>query len=277
MALKTVGFENLYNRNFYIERANVSKRHWPENSVFDKFRSRARDSSAIMIPRGCNAVITAKNGVSTEVSKNEIVYVPMDIMYIIRIEECDSENSMLSVFNFKLKDCDGSDIICGNMPFKIPSEALGSCIFHMDKIFEITHRPYNFYARSNALAYSLIADVISAFKNDSHKDARFKNISKAVAYMEQNYAVPISNKALADMCSLSSDCFIRIFKKYYGTTPQKYLLALRLNEAKELLERYAIPINEICVKTGFESPAHFSKLFKEKVGVSPSEYRKQLG
>jgi AraC-like DNA-binding protein len=68
--------------------------------------------------------------------------------------------------------------------------------------------------------------------------------------------------------------FIRIFKKTYRQTPHQYLVFVRLEKAKMLLQS-AIPITEACYACGFESIPSFTTLFKKTTGLTPSEYRQQ--
>ncbi|HTF28027.1 MAG TPA: helix-turn-helix transcriptional regulator, partial [Flavitalea sp.] len=68
----------------------------------------------------------------------------------------------------------------------------------------------------------------------------------------------------------------KAFKNYTGIAPHKYLLQLRIEKAKMLLSGHAISIKEIALRLNFESAFYFSRLFKEKTGVSPELYRKNI-
>jgi len=66
---------------------------------------------------------------------------------------------------------------------------------------------------------------------------------------------------------------LRIFKKYYGTTPRQYLINKRIEKAKCFLQS-GKSVSDTCYIIGFESINSFSNLFKAKTGMSPSIYRK---
>jgi transcriptional regulator GlxA family with amidase domain len=66
-----------------------------------------------------------------------------------------------------------------------------------------------------------------------------------------------------------------IFKKYNGMTFRKFKISVRLGKAKELLITTSLRIHEISVRVGYPNPAHFSKLFKNKMGFPPSILRKR--
>ena len=68
--------------------------------------------------------------------------------------------------------------------------------------------------------------------------------------------------------------FLRIFKSVVGCTPIEYRNRIRLEHAKELLCDTSQTVGEIAASLGFGSNVYFSNVFKEKFGVSPSQYRK---
>lgn len=73
----------------------------------------------------------------------------------------------------------------------------------------------------------------------------------------------------------SQTTICREFKKYTGTTIVAYINDLRLTYACNLLKNTAFPLWEISNNIGFQSQAHFTRLFKEKYGITPLQYRKQ--
>ena len=68
--------------------------------------------------------------------------------------------------------------------------------------------------------------------------------------------------------------FISFFKKYFGTSPLKYVNEARLNQAKRLLKSTDESVAQIAEETGFRDLYHFSKRFKASTGYSPSDFRK---
>ncbi len=67
---------------------------------------------------------------------------------------------------------------------------------------------------------------------------------------------------------------LRLFKRYYGQTPRQYLMDKRIEKSKEYLKE-GMPVTETCFAVGFESLGSFSKLFKTKIGKSPSQFQKE--
>ncbi|MBD0403932.1 AraC family transcriptional regulator [Flammeovirga sp. EKP202] len=83
----------------------------------------------------------------------------------------------------------------------------------------------------------------------------------------------LSLEDLAKLCHLSLSSFKREFQKVYDETPSKYLSIQRIKKAKELLQSTTLPINEIAYDVGYNDPLYFTRIFKKKEGVSPSQYR----
>ena len=69
----------------------------------------------------------------------------------------------------------------------------------------------------------------------------------------------------------------RRFRKATGYNPLDYVHALRLEEAKQLLERSELGVDAIGEEVGYEEPSFFRRLFRRKVGISPAAYRRRFG
>lgn len=67
--------------------------------------------------------------------------------------------------------------------------------------------------------------------------------------------------------------FRRYFQNILGCSPREYLVHLRLEHARNLLESTLLPVAGIAEKAGFNSPEHFSRQFIQRYGASPSRYR----
>ena len=81
---------------------------------------------------------------------------------------------------------------------------------------------------------------------------------------------------IAEELNVSYAWFRKAFKTYTGIAPNQYLLQLKIEKAKMLLLDDTKTIKEIAFGLNFESAFYFSKLFKEKIGISPELYRKNI-
>lgn len=93
--------------------------------------------------------------------------------------------------------------------------------------------------------------------------------------MEANFTFNLSLAEFARLSQRSLATFKREFSSTYHTTPGKWLTQKRLEYAQHLLNTSHKNITEIATDSGFESVAHFSRVFKEKFRSSPLQYRKQ--
>ena len=84
-------------------------------------------------------------------------------------------------------------------------------------------------------------------------------------------------KYFADKLCLSSNYFGDMFKKETGKSPQEYIHETVIELAKERISGTADTVSQIAYSLGFQYPQHFCRLFKKRVGYTPSEYRAQIG
>lgn len=93
--------------------------------------------------------------------------------------------------------------------------------------------------------------------------------------MENNFAYNLSIEAYAKMTNRSKSSFKRDFQTLFQTTPGRWLIDKKLAHAKKLLIQSDDPIASIAFDSGFENTSHFSRLFRQKAGITPMEYRKR--
>lgn len=110
---------------------------------------------------------------------------------------------------------------------------------------------------------------------DKHPKA-WRNVSKAINHIHDNYMRPLDLKEISEHAGLTLNYFCNIFRECTGTTPHHYINAVRLREAKQLMEDSNMNFTEISEQTGFSSIHAFSKIFKKFEGASPSEYMSEL-
>ncbi|WP_394926292.1 helix-turn-helix domain-containing protein [uncultured Robinsoniella sp.] len=93
-------------------------------------------------------------------------------------------------------------------------------------------------------------------------------------FLKKNYASPITVEDMARKYNFNASYLTRIFKKQTGESLVKYLLRLRIDEAKKLLlEHTDLSVKQISTLVGYEDQHYFSRFFKELTGLSPSDYR----
>lgn len=101
-----------------------------------------------------------------------------------------------------------------------------------------------------------------------------KAVNKAIEYISDNYRNRISLFDIAHETNYSPYHFLRLFKRYTGTTPFGFLLDFKIEKAKDMLKKTGCSISQVCDLCGFSSLSYFSRIFREKTGVTPTEYKK---
>jgi AraC-like DNA-binding protein len=105
---------------------------------------------------------------------------------------------------------------------------------------------------------------------------RQREIDEVIMYIHRNIHDPISLDLLANHVGYSPYHFSRIFKKYMGISPLYYVSSLRLQKAKEMLLQTNLTVRDIGLEVGQKSLGTFTTRFTERVGVSPSQFRRSI-
>jgi AraC-like DNA-binding protein len=114
------------------------------------------------------------------------------------------------------------------------------------------------------------------YKQDlpSHREERVQEI---VHLIEQQYMNDLHLSDLEEQMHMSRFYMAKLFKEVTGVTIFEYLYQRRINQAKVLfLTEAGKSVTDICFEVGFKHPAHFSRTFKTKVGMTPEHYRRQV-
>jgi len=116
-------------------------------------------------------------------------------------------------------------------------------------------------------------DRLSFIKTKT-KEEVLKRLTLAKEYISSNYNQNITLENIADYACLSVNHLLRTFKEAYEISPYQFLMQLRLNRAKNLLQTTPYSLNEIVGLVGFECPSSFIRLFKNTFNITPLKYKK---
>lgn len=115
-------------------------------------------------------------------------------------------------------------------------------------------------------------------RSDTGISARMVSGSKMrrlIEFVEENLDRDLSLEAMAQEVGISPLYLPRAFKAAIGQSPHQYVLARRIERARELLRDTDLPIVDVALSSGFSSQSHLSNWFVRMVGVSPAAYRKE--
>ena len=99
---------------------------------------------------------------------------------------------------------------------------------------------------------------------------------RMMLFVKEHYQEPVRVGDIAASAFISERECLRSFSRSLGISPLQFLLSYRLKEAERLLREEGMNISEIAYRTGFESPSHFSSLFRRRHGITPTEYRRRV-
>ncbi len=138
----------------------------------------------------------------------------------------------------------------------INKDELAECLSQLENSFRVQH------------------PNLEQLAGDSKKTWNSEEIVTLVKeYIHKNYSSQIDLTNISNNFGFSSAYLSKVFSKYAGISPSKYLKDYRIMVAKQLLNNKEIPISVISTQSGFLDQFHFSKTFKSATGYSPTEYR----
>ncbi|MDP4090905.1 MAG: AraC family transcriptional regulator [Bacillota bacterium] len=105
---------------------------------------------------------------------------------------------------------------------------------------------------------------------------KIKDIIDTVSYIQENLSQKITVSNLSSMACLSERQYTRVFKEIYGVSPIIYVINCRLTLACRMMKNTQKSLSEISMSCGFGDKVYFCKLFKNRYGITPGQYRKSL-
>ncbi|MBP1990843.1 helix-turn-helix domain-containing protein [Paenibacillus eucommiae] len=103
-----------------------------------------------------------------------------------------------------------------------------------------------------------------------------QTVQKVVTWVEGHFAEQVSFDDIAAHMDLNKHYLSRVFRELTGLTVFDYLYQRRINEAKIIfLLQDQVSVTEVCYRVGFNNLSHFSRMFKQRVGCTPDEYKRR--
>lgn len=171
-----------------------------------------------------------------------------------------------------------------HFPIKEPLLDLGK--YHhqvMEKAWALTRelgaKNNEFQVMQKALVMEILVLILRGLEEKhvnlepylSKKEQRQQQIvNYTIYFLENHYEEEITLEKLAQDQYISTAYLSKIFKEATGMSPINYLIAIRLNRAKELLKNEKFSIKEVATSVGYQDAYHFSKSFKKQFGTAPS-------
>jgi two-component system, response regulator YesN len=125
------------------------------------------------------------------------------------------------------------------------------------------------------LTMSYVINIANSFKQNQHPHNQI--IKEAEAYISKHFADNLTLQLVADHVHITPVWLSKLFKKEKKTLFLEYLTAVRIAQAKVLLNDLQYRIYQVALEVGYKDSVHFTKIFKKVVGYTPKEYRNMRG
>jgi two-component system response regulator YesN len=129
--------------------------------------------------------------------------------------------------------------------------------------------------KTNGNSRNDTVEMANRAADDSYMPRKNDVIEEIKQYIMDNFDKKISLADLSNHFYMNLYYLSQLFKEKTGQTYLEYLTQLRIERARQLLERGDFKVYEICQMVGYSDTTHFSRLFEKMVGCKPSEYRKR--
>ncbi len=272
--MKTVDFAELYKMDYSILKITALY-HMRYNEIAYSTPTGGRPKTGLMYFRDCEKEYYVNNQLLATAVRGDISMVPQGFDYSCRYNDCGVDDISRNEYliGFELYDAD-------NLPFTLdgtirtfkPQNSFSySDRFH--EILVLYNKDEVLMPEIKALLYRLLTEISLEIHKFHRIRKNFAQIETGINYLEQHYSSDIKSSELADMCHVCESYFRRLFKQYAGVSPIDYMINLRLNKAKIMLEDSILSVSEIADSLGFNNTSYFSRLYKGRMGISPRSQR----
>ena len=124
------------------------------------------------------------------------------------------------------------------------------------------------------LLFLVLSDAYSSQRRCREENSPGKSyVRRACNYINRHYSGELSVEGIAEHFSINKNYFIKLFKREMGTTPNQYVIDVRLLRAASMLMQTDYTVYQISSACGFNTPSYFTKIFKKRFGKTPVDYK----
>ena len=230
-------------------------------------KSRHSDAFVYVISGSCTYRFDDKTEFT--VTAGDVFYLPYQSIYTMYIHTDD----------YKFIFCD--------FEFAEPSARRSALYSHQDlkNVDSLFFKLLNRYRASAKNTYiecmSILYSIYGLLQQNTQKSyigkSKERNMIEARRYIDESFNLPeFSITLLAERIEMSEVYLRKLFRAQYGISPSKYLISVRIKNAKKLMKYPFLTLEECAMQSGFSSLQYFCRLFKKETGISPGKYRKEL-
>ncbi|OHE75566.1 MAG: hypothetical protein A2413_17435 [Treponema sp. RIFOXYC1_FULL_61_9] len=150
-------------------------------------------------------------------------------------------------------------------------------LVHFEELFGAVRAAEPFFQmRAGARIMLLLAELLSRERKTAQADGTAALVEKAKFLIAEKAGGSLSVDGVAGELGVGQARLYESFKAFTGMTPYRYFIHLKVNRAKELLSVPGTTVKEVAFLLGFDDQYYFSRLFKKKTGVSPSDWAERV-
>ncbi|TRX63540.1 helix-turn-helix domain-containing protein [Carboxylicivirga sp. M1479] len=155
------------------------------------------------------------------------------------------------------------------------TDELKTMLSRIKRHLNYEHSKFSFF--STLAINSIINHLLSSLPEESWQSVtKDYRILKVINYIDQHITTSLSNPQLAELSSMATNAFTRLFTQETGISPQKFVKKKRIDKACILIHHSHYSIEEIATKCGFADRYHFTRIFSQVTGYSPAKYKKDF-
>lgn len=224
------------------------------------------------------SVILFKAGTPYMWNVTEMQFFIINFDYSDRFSHIKGTYHPLHAENFRESDCFDCGTITDRPRLESPIVLKG--VQNLEPLFRLAVTEYGVSGEyseevTSSAVKTLIYSVLRYESEGRITDMRKGTplVRNVIDYIGENIGSDISNRSIAEHFHFNASYINRVFKKHTGTTLHEFILVMRIDAAAEKLRSQSTSISEIAKLTGFSGAVHFTKAFRKRMGMTPSEYR----
>lgn len=279
--MKTVPITELRYHDIDFEIFDIFTESWMQRSEFSLYESRQRPFSALFfVSADIEFVFRPKDSAPVSARGGDVVFIPEGSLYSVKVKEKAGKRVDTYTVNFRISDNEKDSLML--------SDGISVIASRQDSLTELKLRSlFDIFYRSDGTAggggrnlartkgeFFLLLDLIS--ESASQCIDYYYPIRRGVEAFSAEWNLNEKIEKYASLCAMSETYFYRCFRKWSGVSPIEYRNSLRLSSAESMLRCTDMKIGEIAEAVGFPDAFYFSRLFYERYGASPRNYRKQM-
>ncbi len=146
----------------------------------------------------------------------------------------------------------------------------------LEDIYSVKGSDYESAVAMTGALYTFLAVLMkyASPAQEQIRDNQLIYVEKAKDYITNNYSYPITVEEIAEYVGISRSHLFRAFQNHIQQSPKEYLTEFRIKRARHIMRETGLSVAAIAYSVGFENNLYFSKAFRSKMQMSPSEYRK---